>query len=238
MNRELKLSKRLDVIAGLVEEAKVVADVGTDHGYIPNYLVENGLAEMVYATDISADSLQKNVDMVKLRGNSERIISLVGDGLVPVEGRDVDTVIIAGMGGLLMMNILEKSRDFAKGVRRFILQPQSSTYELREYLYSHEYKIIREVMVEDSNKLYEVLLVEHGHMELETELHLKYGKNLLEDCDDVFLKFIKREYDNNVLILEKLSENSSEKSEAKIAELKLVQRELGDILNDCSGRSI
>ncbi len=238
MNRELKLSKRLDVIAGLVEDAKVVADIGTDHGYIPNYLVENGLAEMVYATDISADSLQKNVDMVKLRGNSEKIISLVGDGLVPVEGRDVDTVIIAGMGGLLMKNILEKSSDFVKGVRRFILQPQSSTYELREYLYSHEYKIIREVMVEDSNKLYEVLLVEQGHMELEAELHLKYGKNLLLDCDGVFLKYIKREYDNTTLILEKLSENSSEKSEAKIAELKLVQRELGDILNDCSGRCI
>ena len=218
-NRVLKLSDRMQKIVSLIEKTDVVADVGTDHGYIPNYLIENDIATLVYATDISADSLEKNIEFSKLRGNSESIISRVGDGLKPIENENVNTVIIAGMGGILISQILEQSIEFARSVQYFILQPMTASYELRDYLYKNAFEIIREEIVEDNDKIYEIICVKNGQKNLKSPIFLRYGENLIEEKNEVLIKLLNRNIESNNNIKDQIIKNSGGKTNSRITEL-------------------
>ena len=102
-------SKRLLEIASLVEENSIVADIGTDHGYIPVYLMEEARAKRVIGSDISKGSLNKIVNYVRMKKLEDKIDTRLGNGLEVLRPFEVDTVIIAGMGGMLIRDILEKN---------------------------------------------------------------------------------------------------------------------------------
>ena len=214
-NRELKLSNRMQKIVSLIGKTDVVADIGTDHGYIPNYLIENGIAKLVYATDISADSLGKNIEFSKLRGNSDSIISRVGDGLKPIENEKINTVIIAGMGGILISQIIENSIEFARGIEYFILQPMTASYELRYYLYQNDFNILREEIVEDNDKIYEIMYVKNGEKDLKSPVFLRYGENLIKEKNDVLIKLLTRNIESNKNIMSQIIKNSEESKRYK-----------------------
>ena len=145
----MNLSERLQTIANFVPKNSVVADIGTDHGYIPIYLIENNISKKVIATDISKNSLEKAIENVNIYNYENKIDTRHGNGLETIKEYEVDTVIIAGMGGILIKDILDKSWSKRDSITNFILQPNIATSELRKYLIEKNFEILDEKLVKD-----------------------------------------------------------------------------------------
>lgn len=139
-----------------------VADIGTDHGYLPIYLLQNGIASSVYASDLREKPLQKARDNAKAYGVGEKICFLQSDGLHNYDGSEMDTVICAGMGGDLICLILNAAPWLQNEKYTLILQPQSGGQDVRRYLSEHGFSIEKEQMTEDAGFLYSVMLVHYG----------------------------------------------------------------------------
>jgi len=149
-----KLTPRLKLIASLVPNGSTVADIGTDHAYIPIYLVNSGVCENAIASDKSIGPLKIAEENIKLYGCENLIEVCQSDGLGDYSIGEADTVIIAGMGGLLIAEILESGKDVAKSFSRLILQPMTAGTELREYLIANGYIISDEKVAREKDKFY------------------------------------------------------------------------------------
>ncbi len=195
------LSDRLKTIADFVEKGSIVADIGTDHGYIPIYLVENEIAKKVIAADISRDSLQKSIDSVRYLNLEDRIDNRLGDGLELIRPFEIDTLIIAGMGGVLIRDILEANRSVTDSVLRFILQGNTATAELREYLRDNDFVIVDEKLVKEKNQFYEIIVAERGKTFQEDRDFFDIGKKLIEKKDPLLEEYLnhKIDYDRSIL---------------------------------------
>ena len=145
----MELSKRLHAVAGLVTEGASVADIGTDHGYIPIYLVKQNIASRVIAADINRGPLERARMHIVGYGVKDRITTRLSDGLEQIEPGEADTMIAAGMGGGLIIRILQKGKPVTDRMRALILQPQSEIEKVRIYLNQNGYQIENEDMVEE-----------------------------------------------------------------------------------------
>ena len=155
----MELSKRLTAVAGLVTEGASVADIGTDHGYIPIHLIEQGLSPKVIAMDINKGPLERARIHIAGYGMSDRIETRLSDGLAVVEPGEVDEIIVAGMGGGLVIHILEEGKEVVRRLKGCILQPQSEIQKVREYLVEHGFVFEAEDMVEEDGKYYPMMRV-------------------------------------------------------------------------------
>ena len=160
MQRIKKLPERLKTIAGFIGPGASVIDVGTDHGYLPVYLAQTESARRIIASDISAGSLGAARRAAEKYGLSDRIEFIVAPGLTGVSEADVDTIVIAGMGGETIAGILEAS-PWAVNCRRIILQPQTKIEELRCWLRENGYAIQEEKQARDRGRDYTVLFVKN-----------------------------------------------------------------------------
>lgn len=150
------LSRRLEVIASLIPQGAKVCDVGTDHGYLPIFLVKSGKVSKVIATDIRLKPLntaKSNIEKTGITGIELRL----GDGLSTVNATEADTVVIAGMGGEVISGIIERCVWAKDKNKAFILQPMTSPEYLRKYLFDSGFDIITEIPLEDNGKLYSVI---------------------------------------------------------------------------------
>lgn len=157
----MELSKRLTWIIEKVDKVQVIMDIGTDHGYIPIYLVKNNIAQKVIASDINKDPLKKAKINAALDGVSDKVDLRLGGGLEPLKNNEAQAVIIAGMGGNLIRDILENDFDKVKKLEYLILQPAQNPEVLREYLYTNDYEILDEDICLDDNKYYELFKVRY-----------------------------------------------------------------------------
>jgi tRNA (adenine22-N1)-methyltransferase len=137
-----------------IDEKPVVADIGCDHGYVSIYLVESGIASRAIAMDVRKGPLSGALNNIHDFGFSDHIKTRLSDGLKALEPGEADAIIIAGMGGKLMMRILEEGDPVALGVRFGVLQPQSDLDEFRKYLRDKGYVILDEKIVFDDGKYY------------------------------------------------------------------------------------
>ena len=189
----MELSKRLQAVADLVTEGASVADIGTDHGYIPIYLIEHHIAEKVIALDINRGPLERARMHIVGHGLKEKIETRLSDGLEKVLPGEVDTMIAAGMGGGLVIKILMEGRMVADALDTMILQPQSEIGKVRRFLNEHRLQIIEENMVEEDGKFYTMMKVIHGEKEEYTVCEYTYGKCLLKQRHPVLKKYLDRE---------------------------------------------
>lgn len=152
----MRAKKRLQEIANQIENVNVVADIGSDHGYLTKMLIEQGRAKHVIATDISWQSLQKTEVLAKRFGFDDKVETRVGDGLVPIKDEDnVDVCVIAGMGGYEILKILSSQK--LKNIKTFVFQPVQNTPNLREFLTKNGFEIIFDEMVKDQKKYYSTI---------------------------------------------------------------------------------
>ena len=155
----MELSERLKFILENVEKTEVLADIGTDHGYIPIYAVKNNIVSKAIACDINKEPLDKAKLNCILENVDENIEFRLGNGLKVLEKEEVNVVIIAGMGGNLIRDILEEDIDKVKSLDYLVLQPAQNPEILREYLYNNEYEVINEDLCYEENKYYELFKV-------------------------------------------------------------------------------
>lgn len=157
----MELSKRLKWIIEKINKVEVIMDVGTDHGYIPIYLVKNDIAKKVIASDINKDPLKKAKINAALDGVLDKVDLRLGSGLAVLKNKEAQAVIIAGMGGNLIRDILENDLDKVKKLDYLLLQPAQNPEVLREYLYTSDYEILEEDICLDEDKYYEIFKVKY-----------------------------------------------------------------------------
>lgn len=138
-----------------------IADIGTDHAYIPIYLIENSLAEYIIASDVKKGPLSIASENIKEHKLLNKIETRLGSGLSVLKNNEVDTVIIAGMGGQLISEIIQADIDIAKNVN-LTLQPMNAQYELRKYLIENGFTIVSEDISVEGFKVYNILNVKNG----------------------------------------------------------------------------
>ena len=156
--KQITLSGRIKEIYNLIDYDASVADIGTDHGCLPVYLAQSGHARKLIASDISADSLSAARRLSKKHNVSNLIEFIVSPGLDGVEPNSVDTIVIAGMGGETILNILNNAPWTKNNKIKLILQPQSKIGLLCRFLYDNEYEIRKTISVPDRGKNYTVFL--------------------------------------------------------------------------------
>ncbi|WP_042478286.1 tRNA (adenine(22)-N(1))-methyltransferase [Bacillus ndiopicus] len=200
-----KLSKRLETVASFVPTGAVVADIGSDHAYLPCYLVQQGIVSRAVAGEVVKGPYESAQRQVRAEGLLNNIEVRLADGLAAVEQNDhVDTITIAGMGGPLIVSILDKHPEALHSVTRLILQPNIHAKVIREWALSHGWAILDEVILEEDDKIYEILVLQRGVMRL-TEAEILLGKHLIAQCSEVFVKKWTREIENWQRILQDLN---------------------------------
>lgn len=163
-------SKRLLAIAKAIAQHKqgtILADIGTDHAYLPCFLYDQGVIEKAYACDVAEGPLASSKQTIIANHMEGKIIPLLGNGLDPIVNEDVDMISICGMGGMLMIEILDAHNEMHD--HRFFLQANNGLAELRAYLAGHHFCIIDEDLVEDAHHIYEYMVVEEGEMVLDED---------------------------------------------------------------------
>ncbi|MDB2159718.1 class I SAM-dependent methyltransferase [Clostridium butyricum] len=193
----MELSKRLNWILNIMDKCDVIMDVGTDHGYIAIELIKRNLADKVIASDINKDPLNKAKLNVSLEGLSNKIELRLGGGLTPVKDKEVNGVLIAGMGGNLIRDILENDIKKVKNMDYLVLQPAQNPEVLREYLYISDYEIIDEDVCFDEGKYYEVFKIkykENNSTKLEN-IFYEVSPILLNKKSDVFKDYLYEKID-------------------------------------------
>lgn len=222
----MELSKRLQAVADLVSEGLVVADVGTDHGYIPIYLIETKKSPKAFAMDVNKGPLLRAKEHIAEHGLETRIETRLSDGVRALQKGECDCVVVAGMGGALTIKIMEEGKDIFRNLKEFVLQPQSELQKVRAYLYQNEYSIVEENMVLDDGKFYPMFRVINGQSEEYHAIELCYGKLLLEQKNTVLKNFLEKEKAVKELILSNLEQSFGEHIETRRKE---IQEELEGI---------
>ena len=208
------ITPRLEMIIKHVR-GKTIADIGTDHAYIPIYLIENSLAGYVIASDINKGPLLIAGDNIKNHNLTEKIETRLGGGLSVLKENEADAIIIAGMGGILISEIIDADIETAKK-SNLILQPMNAQYELRKYLLSNGFKITNEDIAVEGFKVYNLIEAASGEQqpfENDFEYHVpryltshKYFKNLYNKKHREFTKVIKGLENSNEPDTEKLNQ--------------------------------
>ena len=194
------LSARLKTVFDLIESGACVADIGTDHAFLPIALIKSGKAKRVIACDIREKPLEnarKNLE----RTNVASVELRLSDGLQNVKANEVDTVVIAGMGGEVISGIMQRCDFIKNDAYSLILQPMTAADSLRKFLIQNGFEIKREIAVDDNSKLYTVILAQfcgktepcsdafyiHGKLDPKKEtdlLYLKKQQRILKKCID------------------------------------------------------
>lgn len=152
--REKQLSKRLQAVADMVTPGRRVADVGCDHAYMSIYLVERGIASGCLAMDVNAGPLERANTNIAIHRLTDRIETRLGSGLTQVRPSEADTVLMAGMGGILIRDILRDSAEVSGSLQEWVLQPQSDVDLVRSYIREAGFWIVQENMIKEDGKYY------------------------------------------------------------------------------------
>lgn len=173
----MKLDNRLMAIADLVRKDKVFADIGTDHAYLPVYLVEKGIIKKAVAADLRVGPLDNARDAVVSYGYTEQIELRLSDGLDNFKENEVEEIAVAGMGGLLISEFINRTEWLKNENIHLILQPMTHIEELRKTLFDNGFIIDKEVVAKDGDKLYIILSVYYYEGQTAyTDLDLIVGK--------------------------------------------------------------
>lgn len=185
----MKLGPRLAEIAAYVLPGSRVADIGTDHGYLAVHLVERGDIDYVIAGDVHEGPLASARDLVKQRFLADKIAVRLGDGLAVVRAEEVDTVVIAGMGGTTMVQILTKHEKIVRQLKRLILQPMVGAGTLRTWLIKNGFTLIDERLVKEEARIYEIIVAQPGNSGVKNTLLVEFGPMLWQNRDPLLKEY-------------------------------------------------
>ncbi len=216
------LSARLKMVADYVNKCSVVADIGTDHGYIPIWLVKNNICKKAIAADISKGSCNKAQNNINFNKLEDKISVRCGNGLEVIDSNieNVDCIIISGMGGLMTVSVLESNTETVNNASQLVLQPQRDINEVRKYVINHNFKIIDENIIKDNNKYYTAINCINDMSEKYTESELYFGKYLVNYKSEIFKEYVNIEMNKLYNALLNIKDNLSYDNMNRYNELK------------------
>jgi len=225
----LAINKRLKLVASYVKD-KRLADIGSDHAYLPIYLAKENKINFAIAGEKGEGPHKFSKKKEKEEGLSGVIECRKAAGLEAIELDDnIEVITICGMGGKLIADILEKGKDKLINRPNLILQPNLGERFVREKLQDLGYTIIAEDIIEEDGHIYEIIVATDGHMSL-TEDEKNFGKFLSKEKNDLFIKKQKQELDKVNYILSQLGKAKEEKSE-KVLELQAKAKKIEEVIS-------
>lgn len=216
----IKISKRLEKVASYVKKNDVLLDVGTDHGLLPMYLVEKKIINEAIASDVVEKIIDKTSKAVKENGFDKNIKVVLSDGLKNINDKNVTVITIAGMGGILISDILKNKKKYLKG-KRLILSPHRDSDVVRKTLHELNFKIVDEdVLLDKNDKFYNFIIATEGIDSKYTANDYKLGKKLInkKTKNVELVKYLKYLISKNETILKKISKSQS--AQDKVNEIK------------------
>lgn len=182
----IKLSERLRRVASHVPQGTCLLDVGSDHAYLPIYLVQENIISRALAGEVVAGPYQSALDNVANHQLQDQISVRLVNGLAAMDLSDgVEVITICGMGGRLIAEILEAGQAKWQGIKRLILQPNNREDDLRKYLVTNGFRLVTEEIVSENGKYYEILVAEQGQVDLTAE-EVRFGPYLMQEKSPVF----------------------------------------------------
>ena len=227
------MNLRLSTLAQMVDQGARIADIGTDHAYLPIQLVKEGKVDYAIASDVAAGPLENAEKDIIAAGLKNKIETRLGSGLETISAKDrIDTVVIAGMGGKLMTNILNEawSRNFHFAT--LILEPNVGEPGVREWLSAHKYQIINEKIIAEAGHTYELIKAEKTNKIVKlTEKELFFGPEILTEKNEVFYQKWRGQlaYHKKLLLnLNKAKEKDLVYMHKIESEIKMIEEEIND----------
>ncbi len=187
-----RLSPRLKEAAALVRKVDTIADIGTDHAYLPIYLIGHDICKKVIASDLRRGPLENARVNVETAGFGDRIELRLSDGLTNYRPDEAQDIVIAGMGGILIAEILDKAPWLKRGDKHLVLQPMTHAEYLRAYLMANGYRILRESVCEDDGKLYGFISCVHTNEPQRFDEFYEYYGELPNSSDRLSAVYLRR----------------------------------------------
>ena len=216
----MELSRRLKLISSYVDKCDSLIDVGTDHGYIPIYLIKKGICNSAIASDINKGPIEKAKFNVSIEGLKDKISCRLGGGLKTIKQSEVESVIIAGMGGNLTRDILIEDINKVKKFKFLILQPAQNPEILREYLYKNNYEVLAEDVCFDEGKFYELFKVRYSEKtkpyEIKDSIDLEVSPIIRNSKNEIVKVFISDKISKYENILKYIKEDTESAKRRKV----------------------
>lgn len=220
------IGKRLEAIAKMVDKCDVIADIGTDHGYLPIYLIKKGYCKKAIASDINEGPIEKAEKNVKKEKLDSLIQLRLGAGLSTIKKNEVNAAVIAGMGGNLIKDIIESDKEIFKRLDFLIAQPVQNPEVFRKYVYESGYSVIDENVVKDDGKYYQILKIKYGSsIHKLRDIYYEVGEKFLQKNNNIVKEYIFykiEKYDkilNNIKDDTELAKKRKDQIEQKIKDL-------------------
>ena len=231
----MELSIRLEAIAACVKPGLAIADIGTDHGYLPIELIRRGICPRALACDVRKGPLERAQEHIAQAGLEQQVETLLSNGFEKLQSGQAEACVIAGMGGMLVKEILEaeslRDKNIIKEMKQLILQPQSDWEAVRRTVHRLSFRIVDEVMLIDRDKHYWILVCEPGEETFKEEWQYRYGRCLPERKDPVLHAYLQHKYNKNAELVENLQGSESEAAQERLRLLSFEQNELTEVLS-------
>ena len=226
-----QLSKRLAKVGEFVPSQARLADIGSDHAYLPVRLMLAKKISYAVCGEVVKGPYESALHQVTLQGLADNITVRLADGLFAIEPSDkIDTITICGMGGTLIKQILLEGKERISGEELLVLQPNVGEATLRKYLVANGYTIIAEEILEENKKIYEIIVAKKLVQPMSlNEAQYLFGPLLMQEKSPVFIKKWQRELMQRQRVLQQL-QNSAQNHDQKIAELQVEMKLIEEVL--------
>lgn len=219
----IHISNRLYAVSAMVTSGGVLADVGTDHAYVPIFLLQKHKIQRAIAMDINEGPLQRAEEHLAMHQLKDQVETRLSDGVAALQPGEADSILVAGMGGELILHILKEGQEVFRQAKEIILQPQSEIYKVREYLRKNGYCITDEDMVYEDGKFYPMMQVVSSQEECKVNMLEEreqricdiYGPLLLKNGNPVLRKYLVYQHNSLQGILEKLKQQKDTEAIAR-----------------------
>lgn len=223
---------RLECIKSMVSKCKVAADIGTDHGYVAEMLLRDNICDKVIATDLNEGPLNRAIEHLTAAKLDTKCDFRLGSGLTILKEKEAEALIIAGMGGELIADIIEVSKNIALNATQLILQPMTTADKLRCYLYENGFKIIDENIVKELHHYYFIIKAVPGKDEAEDEIYCEISRILLEKKDPLMIEYLNRLLNINENIIRSIEKNNNSDYNKKIDTLKIKNGKIKELIKN------
>ncbi|RAL25887.1 tRNA (adenine(22)-N(1))-methyltransferase [Thermoflavimicrobium daqui] len=237
------ISKRLQKIASYIPDYAKVADIGADHAFLLLSVAMEGRLKQGIVGELNKGPFENARQQIEQQGYASLIDTRLGDGLAIIHPEEVDVIVIAGMGGSLIVQILETGKEKLSHVKRLILQPNIGGHRVRQWLHHHRWQLVDETIVEEAQILYEILVAEQDITsdaylddQFGVEELMIIGPILWKKRHPLLRKKAAQELMSKKRILEQLEEGKTEQAQQKRAkvlqELRIWERMMTCLLED------
>ena len=228
----LHIGERLHAAASMVTPCHTMADIGTDHGYLPAYLILSGRCRQAIASDIAEGPCKAAAETRNKYNLGNKMEIRTSPGLQGLRAGEAEAVVIAGMGGATIAGILDESPEIAASVSIFVLQPMNAENLLRRWLTRHDYCIAEETLCQENGHIYIVMKAVHVESRQElSSLEAELGPCILKDKPDLWLEFVKGKAEHYRRLLQQMEISAAAMNSDKYKNLKNLLSQVDGLIN-------